>query len=106
MTDKLDKLLRDDARVALPDEGFTSRVMAALPPRALRQGTWFKPLLIFGSAALGSLLAVGLSPQGPSLFAGFQDLMQLKAFSNAAIASLALCGALLVSAVVLAVDSD
>jgi hypothetical protein len=102
----LDSLLRADARIDLPDEGFTARVMGALPSAPVRSRAWLKPVLVMGSAALGSLLAAVLSPQGPALFQGFADLMFLRTASAPAIASLAMCGALLLSALVLATDSD
>jgi hypothetical protein len=102
MTD-LDKLLRHDARHELADDGFSARVMNALPSR---ERAWLKPALVMGSAAIGSALAVALSPQGAALVAGFQDLMYLRIGSQGAVAGLALCGALLLSALVLATDSD
>jgi len=105
MTD-LDKLLRHDARHELADDGFSARVMNALPARASRERAWLKPALVMGSAAIGSALAVALSPQGAALVAGFQDLMYLRIGSQGAVAGLALCGALLLSALVLATDSD
>lgn len=104
----LDKLLRDDARIELPDEGFSSRVMGAVPaaPARSRARPWLKPALVLGSATAGSILAAFLSPLGGSLVAGFNDLMHLRTGSPAAVASIAICGALLVSALVLATDSD
>lgn len=100
----LDKLLRHDASLDLADDGFAARVIAALPARAPRERAWLKPVLVMGSAAIGSALAVALSPQGAALVAGFQDLMYLRTASQGAVAGLAICGALLVSAVVLAFD--
>ena len=100
----LDKLLRHDAHLELADDGFTARVAAALPARAPRERAWLKPALVMGSAAIGSALAVALSPQGAALLAGFQDLMYLRTASQGAVAGLALCGALLVSALVLAFE--
>ena len=103
---ELDRLLRHDARLELPDEGFTARVMGVLPPGTRRERTWLQPALVMGSAAIGSLLAIALSPQGAALFQGFRDVMELRGTSQAAIAALAICGALLLSALVLATDSD
>ena len=100
----LDQLLRHDAHLDLADDGFATRVMAALPARALRERPWLKPVLVMGSAAIGSALAVALSPQGAALLAGFQDLMYLRTASQGAVAGLAICGALLLSAVVLAFE--
>ena len=102
----IDRILRDDARAALPDDGFSARVMRALPTKAAPARAWLKPALIMGSAALGSALAAFLSPAGPALLAGFDELAHLRISSQGAIASLALCGALLVSALVLATDPE
>ena len=102
----LDKLLRRDAQAPLPDEGFTARVMHALPAAGARERAWLRPTLVMGSAALGSVLAVALSPQGGALFQGFQDLVRLHASSPAAITALAVCGALLLSGLVLATDPE
>jgi hypothetical protein len=104
MSDRLDDLLRNDARQPLPDDGFTARVMGALPaPRARRA---FQPLLILGSTALGCVLAALLAPAGFNIAQGFVDLAQLKGFTPAAMAGLAMAAALLVSAVVLAVETE
>ena len=100
----LDKLLRRDARVELPDDGFTMRVMGALPARAIRERAWLRPALVMGSALVGCVLAVTLSPEASSVFHGFEDLVRLKAGTSAAIGGLAVCGALLLSAVVLACE--
>lgn len=58
-------LAREDTR--LSDEGFTLRVMAALPPRPQahpgRRGDW---ILLAGTAA-GSAVAAALFPVGPVL---------------------------------------
>jgi hypothetical protein len=102
----LDKLLRRDASVELPDEGFTARVMGALPVVVTRERAWLRPTLVMGSAALGSVLAVALSPQGGALFQGFADLVMLRVGSGPAITALAVCGALLLSGLVLATDSE
>jgi hypothetical protein len=59
-----------------------------------------------GSAALGSVLAIVLSPQGGALLQGFEDIVRLHAASPAAISALAVCGALLLSGLVLATDPD
>ena len=103
--DPLDRLLREAARAEIPDAGFASRVMAALP-RATAGGSWLKSALILGSAALGSVLAVLLAPAGASVVQGFVDLAQLRAMTPSAVTGLALCAALLVSAIVLAADTD
>jgi hypothetical protein len=106
MSDTLERLLRHDARRELADEGFTLRVMGAIPAAVPHARPWLKPVLVMGSATLGSVLAATLSPQGASLFQGFQDLVRLHASSPAAITALAICGALFVSGLVLATDSE
>jgi len=75
----IDRLLHDDARAGLPDNGFSARVMGALPPRAPAQSGWLTPALVFGSAALGSALAIVFAPAGSSILQGFADLVQLRA---------------------------
>ena len=102
----LDRILREDARVSLPDDGFSARVMDALPRRAPVARSWIHPALVFGSAAVGCALAVLLAPAGGSLLEGFADLAQLRALTPAAITAIAIGGALLASALVLATDLD
>ena len=103
----IERLLRHDARIELPDDGFAARVMGVLPARAAPPArTWLRPALVMGSALVGSALAVTLSPQAASLMQGFQDLMYLRTGSSAAIGGLAMCGALLLSALVLALNDD
>jgi hypothetical protein len=104
--DRLDRLLREDARMELADNGFGARVLIALPPRAVPQGGWLKPTLILGSAALGSVLAAAFTPSNASAFQGFIDLAQLRGLTPAVLSCMALAGALLVSALVLAADAD
>jgi hypothetical protein len=102
----LEKLLRGDARESISDNGFTARVMGALPARAMRRRPWLKPLLIVGSAALGSILAAVLAPGGGSLLQGFADLVGFRGFTPAAVTGLAMCAALIASAIVLAFEAD
>ena len=101
----IDRVLREDARIALPDGGFGARVMAALPARR-RPRPWMHPALVFGSAALGCILAVVLAPAGASLLQGFADLARLNLQTPAAFTAMACGAALLASAVVLAIESD
>ena len=103
--DKLERLLRDDARIVLPDAGFTARVMGALPAAPARPRPWLKPLLVLGSATIGGVLAVSLAPAGASVVQGFLDLAQMRA-TPAAITGIAMAAALLLSAIVLAADTD
>lgn len=102
----LESLLRDDARARLADDGFCARTLAALPARSPLPRAWLRPALIFGSAALGSVAALLLAPAGGSLMQGFADLANLRALTPAAITALGVGGALLVSALVLVLDSD
>ena len=63
----LEELLREDAREMLPDAGFTQRVMGALPAPVPRTRPWLTPMLVLGSTALGSVLAMAFAPQGLSI---------------------------------------
>ena len=102
--DKIDRLLRADARQEIPEDGFTARVMGALPPRALHR--WLKPLLVLGSAALGSALAVLLAPAQINVVQGFLDLALMRGLTLPGAAGLGMAAALLVSAIVLVADTD
>ena len=106
MTKDLDRLLRDDAHAPLADNGFSGRVLAALPVRSRAPSPWLRPALVYGSAAIGSVAAALLAPSGTSLLEGFADLVQLRVLTPAAITALAMGGALLASALVLAIDSE
>lgn len=104
--DKLDLMLRANARKKIPDEGFSARVLCALPPARVRVRAWLKPVLVLGSAALGSVLAVAFVPADAGVVQGYLDLAQLRGLTPAAITGLALCAATFLSAVVLAVSAD
>lgn len=104
--DPMDRLLREDAARALPDDGFTARVLATLPPAHARRATWWKPALILGSTMLGSVLAMAFAPEGTSLVQGFIDITHSRVMTSAALTGLATCAALLISALVLAADVD
>ena len=54
--DKLDRILRNDARQALPEGDFTARVMAALPARAAR------PMRITAISAIAAPSSPGTRP--------------------------------------------
>jgi hypothetical protein len=56
--DPLDALLREQ-NPHIDDNGFTGRVLAALPRR---RRTWLRPLILLGSAVIGSALAVRWLP--------------------------------------------
>ncbi len=106
-SDQLERLLRRDAQAALPDEGFTARVLGALPTRLeVTHHAWLGPALILGSAALGSALAIALAPAGANVVQGFFDLAAFHVNTPAAMAGLAMTGALLISAIVLALDTE
>ena len=105
--DKLERLLRRDSEIALADDGFGARVMAALPARAeSAHHAWLKSALVLGSAALGSALAIAFAPAGANVVQGFFDLAAARTLTPAAMAGLAMTGALLISAVVLALDTE
>ena len=107
MTDALDRLLRQDAALEIADDAFTARVMAALPPaRRAAAPSWITPVLVLGSAALGSALAVAFSPAAGSMLQGFQDLVQMRGLTQPAVAGLGISLSLLVSAVILATSAD
>jgi hypothetical protein len=106
--DTLDHLLREDARREgrLPDEAaFEARVLASLPAPRSPRATWWKPMLVLGSAALGSALALAFAPGDSSLLAGFADLVQHR-YTPAAIAGIATSFALLAAAIVIAAETD
>ena len=52
--DPLDALLREQDKY-IEDNGFTARVVAALPRR---RRAWLRPVLLLGAVAIGSVLAV------------------------------------------------
>ena len=100
----IDSLLREDARATLADNGFSERVMHALPHRRASRATAWRPVLVMGSAMVGSLLAVMFAPG--SVLAGFSEIAMAQFTSPAALAALALPATLLVSALVVAFDAD
>ena len=56
--DPLDVLLREQ-QTYVEDDGFTTRVLAALPPR---RRTWLRPILLLGATAIGSALSIRWLP--------------------------------------------
>ena len=58
--DPLDALLREQDKY-IEDNGFTARVVAALPRR---RRAWLRPVLLLGAVAIGSVLAVLWLPWG------------------------------------------
>ncbi len=103
--DPLDRLLLDDARRRLPDDGFNLRVERSLPP-ARRPARWLRPALVLGSAAIGSAAAWLLVPAGTSLLQGFVDLARLQSQTPSALAALALALAMAVTAAVLVAEEN
>ena len=68
LPDDLDRLLRDAA--PLPDDGFSQRVLAALPPRRVRDFSGLRRLVLcLAGAAVGLWLSRnnGSLPAAPSL---------------------------------------
>ena len=105
MSDRLDHLLREDARIPLDDAGFSGRVIRALPPA--RPRNWLRPALLIGATALGSLLAVLLLPAGSvGVVQGYIDLAQNRGMTQAAMAALGMGLALAISSIVLAAETD
>lgn len=103
-TDKLDRLLRHDAALAIEDGGFTARVLHALPAPRAAHSVWLKPALVLGSAALGSVLALALAPSDASIVQGLIDIAHMRGATPATLTALCTTFALLVCAVVLAAD--
>lgn len=106
MKNDLEHILLDDARVTIPDDGFTRRVTTALPAHAASRRSWLTPVLVLGSTALGSVLAVAFAPHGLSIAQGFVDLAGLRGLTPAALAALGMGLALLLPALVLALEDD
>ena len=106
MNDPLDRILAADAATPIADDGFSARVLQALPAREANPRLWLRPVLVLGSTALGAALAIALSPAAGSLLAAFTELAQLRVITPAAVSAVAIACALLVSAVILAVDTD
>jgi hypothetical protein len=105
LRDPIERLLRESARQALPDAGFSLRVLQAIPAGAVAR-PWLKPVLVTGSAAIGSALAWGLAPAGTSLLQGFLDLARLQSQTPSAFAALGLALVMAVVAAVLVVEEN
>jgi len=103
--DPLERLLLDDARRLLPDDGFSVRVVLALPP-ARRPSPWLRPALVVGSAAIGSAAAWLLAPAGTSLAQGFVDLARFQSQTPSALAAMGLALAKAVTAAVLVAEEN
>ena len=59
--DPVETLLREQNQY-VNDDGFTARVMAALPRRHSR--AWVRPTILLGAAAIGSVVAAWWLPWG------------------------------------------
>jgi hypothetical protein len=107
--DRLDRILRRDARTLIEDDGFSARVMGALPSpspaRTTAQKPWLTPVLVLASTAMGSMLAWLFAPGGVNAGQGFADLAA-RSLTPAAVATLAMAVAGLIAAIVIAVDAD
>jgi hypothetical protein len=106
MNDPIDRILRNHAEDSIADDGFSARVLGALPAPATRARPWLRPALVLGSTALGAVLATVLSPAAGSLLEAFRELAELRMLSPAAVSAVAISCALLLSAVIMAVDTD
>jgi hypothetical protein len=105
--DKLERILRHDAATTCNgDEAFTRRVMQALPPARRGVRAWTTPMLVMGSAALGSVLAMALAPVPGGVVQAALDIAHLHMATPAALTMIGIAAALLASAVVLAADPD
>lgn len=102
----IERLLRDDARAEIADDGFTARVMEALPRREASVPSWLRPALVLGSALLGSVLALWLAPGDYRLLGGFADIARLRLLTPDALMGIGAGMALLVSAIVVAAEPD
>ena len=105
LRDPIDQRLRDDAGRSVADDGFTVRVLFALPaPRTRRP--WLRYALVISSAALGCALAWLLAPGGISLAQGFVDLARQQAQTPSALSALGVALAMGVAAVVLVAEEN
>ena len=102
----LDSLLREDARSPIGDDGFTLRVMDALPAPRPRPSEALRYGLVMGAAVVGSLLAAWLAPSGSASLVGFTDLLAARGLTASATAWIVMSVGLLAAAVVVAADSD
>lgn len=78
----IDMLLRPDAQSPLPDDGFRSRVLAALPPRRRGFSAWRRPALCLVAALAGLAVAwlagggaAGFSAAGAQLMNGLAAVL-------------------------------
>jgi hypothetical protein len=105
-SDKLDRLLRRDAASPIADDGFTAHVMGSLPVAPSAPRAWLTPALVLGSSALGSALAWLFAPDGLNMVPGFVDLASFRGLTPAAVTGLTMFAVFVLSAIVLAVDTE
>ena len=101
--DDLESRLLAQLRREIDDDGFTTRVAAALP-RASLPVDWTFPL-VAAAALAGCAIATFVVPVGPAILEGLRDLAAARAFTPAAIGALAAMGALAATGAVVAADS-
>lgn len=103
--DPVERLLREDARLPVPDADFTARVLATLPAPLARR-PWLRPALVGASAGVGAILAWAFAPAGTSLAQGFLDLARLDSQTPSALAAMGLALAMAVTAAVLVAEES
>ena len=101
--DSLEARLATELRREIPDDGFSARVVAALPPARVPRD-WTLPL-VAAAALTGCAIATFLVPVGPALLEGLRDLAASRALTPAAMGTLAALGALAATGAVVAADS-
>ncbi len=104
--DSLERLLRADASIGLPDEGFSDRVLRALPAPGAAARARLRAVLILGSTALGGALAALFGSPGTMLLQGFADLTARHALTPQALGALALGATLAIAGYLLAADAE
>ena len=72
-----DALKRDDRYIN--DDGFTARLVAALPAR--RKRAWLRPVILGSTTAAGLALAFAFMPVGDYLTGSFVELFRARSFS-------------------------
>jgi len=78
----LDALLRE-SDVYIPDDGFTARVVAALPRR--RKRSWLRLAVLSGATLVGAGLAAWQLPSGSALLAAIPRSVTAFQWQTAAI---------------------
>ncbi len=99
----IEQFLVEDTLRTLADDGFSARVMGALPAPLPRRA-WWKPALILGSTALGGLLAALLAPAGASITQGMLDLASRHYLTPGALAIFGTALTLAIAGAVVAAD--